>query len=119
MHAVLGAAADHAIVVEQRLAHLSIHGEKRLPSLGAWQTISITLLSGTSTGRLVSMCGHTGVMQMAATAGNTIGPPAESEYAVEPVGVAMISPSALNVLTILRIHVRLQIDHARDLGFAR
>ena len=28
-----------------------------------------------------------------------IGPPADSEYAVEPVGVAMISPSALNVLT--------------------
>ena len=32
---------------------------------------------------------------MTPTAGLTIGPPADSEYAVEPVGVATISPSAL------------------------
>jgi hypothetical protein len=61
--------------------------------------ISITLVSGTSTGRLVKVCGQTGVMQMASTVGNTIGPPADNEYAVEPVGVATMSPSALKVLT--------------------
>ena len=55
----------------------------------------ITLVSGTSTGRLVSVCGQMGVRQMAGTAGKITGPPADSEYAVEPVGVEMISPSAL------------------------
>ena len=55
----------------------------------------ITLVSGTSTGRLVSMCGQMGVMQMAGTEGKMMGPPAESEYAVEPVGVEMMRPSAL------------------------
>jgi hypothetical protein len=36
-----------------------------------------------------------GVMQMAGTEGKMMGPPAESEYAVEPVGVEMMRPSAL------------------------
>ena len=31
--------------------------------------------------------------------GDTIGPRAEKEYAVEPVGVATITPSAENVVT--------------------
>ena len=57
--------------------------------------IWITLSSGTITGRLVSVCGQIGVIASAATEGKTMGPPAESEYAVEPVGVATISPSAL------------------------
>ena len=39
----------------------------------------MTLVSGTSTGRLVSMCGQIGVMQMAGTEGKMIGPPADSE----------------------------------------
>jgi hypothetical protein len=37
------------------------------------------------------MCGQMGVRQMAGTEGKIIGPPAESEYAVEPVGVQMMS----------------------------
>ncbi len=41
------------------------------------------------------MCGQMGVRQIAPTDGKMIGPPAESEYAVEPVGVATIKPSAL------------------------
>ena len=57
--------------------------------------IRIVLVSGTMTGRLVSMCGQMGVRQIALTEGKMMGPPAESEYAVEPVGVATIKPSAL------------------------
>ena len=64
-------------------------------SSGPREVTRITLVSGTSTGRLVSMCGQIGVRQMAGTDGKMIGPPAESEYAVEPVGVEMIRPSAL------------------------
>ena len=39
----------------------------------------MTLVSGTMTGRLVSVCGQIGVRQKAATEGKMIGPPAESE----------------------------------------
>ena len=45
------------------------------------------------------MCAATGVTTVPATDGDTIGPPAENEYAVEPVGVATITPSAENVVT--------------------
>ena len=48
------------------------------------------------TERFVSTCGQIGVMTKTPDSGDKIGPPAESEYAVEPVGVAMINPSALN-----------------------
>ena len=41
------------------------------------------------------MCAAIGVTTMASTPGTTIGPPALSEYAVEPVGVATMMPSAL------------------------
>ena len=37
--------------------------------------------------------GAIGVSRMACVMGATIGPPAESEYAVEPVGVDTMSPS--------------------------
>ena len=40
------------------------------------------------------MCGDTGVSTRQRSAGDTIGPRAENEYAVEPVGVATITPSA-------------------------
>ena len=40
------------------------------------------------------MCGDTGVSSTARWRGDTIGPRADSEYAVDPVGVATISPSA-------------------------
>ena len=50
---------------------------------------------GSSTSeRSNSMCGDTGVSSRARWRGDTIGPRAESEYAVEPVGVATMSPSA-------------------------
>src|ERR1039457_5708439 len=68
-------------------------------SSGPREVTRITLVSGTMTGRLVSMCGQMGVRQMAGTDGKIIGPPAESEYAVDPVGVARISPSALYLQT--------------------
>ena len=41
-----------------------------------------------------SMCGDTGVSSTARCRGETTGPRADSEYAVEPVGVATIRPSA-------------------------
>jgi len=56
-------------------------------------------VSGTITGRFVSMCGQIGVMQTADTVGKITGPPADSEYAVEPVGVEMINPSSLYAAT--------------------
>ena len=46
-------------------------------------------------GRTTSVCGQIGVATMQSTVGTTIGPPAESEYAVEPVGVERMIPSAL------------------------
>ena len=51
-------------------------------------------VAGTTTGRLVSVCGQIGVTTKARTSGVTIGPPAARVYAVEPVGVATMSPSA-------------------------
>ena len=50
-------------------------------------------------GRLLSVCGAMGVMISASMAGCTIGPPADRLYAVDPVGIAMIKPSALTVVT--------------------
>ena len=40
------------------------------------------------------MWGEIGVSTMHRRSGEAIGPPAENEYAVVPVGVATISPSA-------------------------
>jgi hypothetical protein len=45
------------------------------------------------------MCAAIGVTTMHGTEGETIGPPALNEYAVEPVGVAEMTPSAENVVT--------------------
>ena len=50
--------------------------------------------AGSTTGRCESVCGEIGDTSSMRTEGSTIGPPAESEYAVEPVGVATMSPSA-------------------------
>ena len=44
------------------------------------------------------MCGDTGVSSRQRWRGDTIGPRAEKEYAVEPVGVATITPSAAYVV---------------------
>ena len=56
------------------------------------------LLSGLKTiGLLESENELRGVRTKASTSGDTIGPPAAAEYAVEPVGVATIRPSALSL----------------------
>ena len=44
--------------------------------------------------RSISECGHMDVITKQFRSGLKIGPPAASEYAVEPVGVEMITPSA-------------------------
>ena len=48
-------------------------------SSGPREVTRTTLVSGTSTGRFVSMCGQIGVIQIAGTDGKIIGPPADSE----------------------------------------
>jgi hypothetical protein len=53
-----------------------------------------TLVSDKTIGRTLRLCGEIGVTTMFPDPGKTIGPPQLSEYAVEPVGVATISPSA-------------------------
>jgi len=69
------------------------------PTSGPREVTRITLVSGTRTGRLVSMCGQIGVSSTAGSAGCRIGPPAARLYAVEPVGEETIRPSARNVDT--------------------
>ncbi len=55
--------------------------------------------AGMTIGRLVSVCGAIGVTITASTLGRTIGPPAARLYAVDPVGVATIRPSAFTRVT--------------------
>ena len=43
---------------------------------------------------MASVCGDTGVTRIDSTVGTTTGPPALSEYAVDPVGVLITTPSA-------------------------
>jgi len=59
--------------------------------------ILISSEAGTTSGRTVSECGQMAVTTMHSTSGTTMGPPADSEYAVEPVGVAKITPSAVKL----------------------
>src|SRR5208283_3472398 len=59
----------------------------------------IVALSVTTRGLWVSEWGHTGVTTKEVTDGISTGPPAAREYAVEPVGVAMMTPSALQLNT--------------------
>ena len=49
-------------------------------------------------GLLEIVCGQMGVRTRALSSGARMGPPAAKEYAVEPLGVAMIMPSAEKVL---------------------
>ena len=63
-------------------------------------TSSCTWLAALSTNeRSKTMWAAIGVSTSESTLGLTIGPLAENEYAVEPVGVATITPSAENVVT--------------------
>src|SRR5690606_2467829 len=55
---------------------------------------SSSLSAEITIGRTFKLCGATGVMTKLPLPGMIIGPPQLREYAVEPVGVAMIIPSA-------------------------
>ena len=61
-----------------------------LPSISKEMTES----SEITMGRTFRLCGATGVMTKFLESGKTIGPPQLKEYPVEPVGVAMMMPSA-------------------------
>ena len=64
-------------------------------------TISSRALSGNTIGFDETECAHIGVMHIPPRRGSRTGPPADSEYAVEPVGVAAIRPSARYVAIVL------------------
>ena len=53
------------------------------------------LLSEITKGRFVKVWGQIGVIIISGRFGATMGPPADNEYAVEPVGEEIIIPSAL------------------------
>ena len=55
----------------------------------------MTLPSDITIGRIVRLCGDMGVRTTARHEGDIIGPPALSEYAVDPVGVDTMIPSPL------------------------
>ncbi|MNR05464.1 hypothetical protein D3C85_1214970 [compost metagenome] len=57
-------------------------------------TIFSSLLPSTTIGLPDKVWGYIGTITMASSLGCMIGPPADSAYAVEPVGVATIRPSA-------------------------
>ena len=65
-----------------------------LPLSFAATTISTEFLSEKTTGFANIECGQIGVIKMQSISGEIIGPPADSEYAVEPVAVDKIKPSA-------------------------
>jgi len=52
------------------------------------------LLAGNTIGRLLSVCGQMGTIAMVSSEGCMIGPPPDSAYAVDPVGVVTMTPSA-------------------------
>src|SRR6185503_4886701 len=68
-------------------------------SLSVFSNNSISASSGTTIGRFESVKGQIGVITIAFIEGKITGPPADKLYAVEPVGVEMIRPSARNELT--------------------
>ena len=70
----------------------------RLPDLSLNAT-SMTASSGTTMGRFESVKGQIGVINYRIHRRKNTGPPAERLYAVEPVGVETIKPSARNELT--------------------
>lgn len=65
-------------------------------------------------GRTERTAGQIGVKMKASMRGWMIGPPAESEWPVEPVGVASITPSDLNEIIFLwSISARREIKRAK------
>ena len=72
---------------------LSAEIEASLLRVFMWSATSLE--SGITIGRIVRLCGANGVSRNEWHEGAKIGPPALNEYAVEPVGVEMITPSPL------------------------
>src|SRR5690606_24712877 len=65
------------------------------PSLGDRARISTARTEDgpTTSGRANNACAETGTSSVASTSGQTTGPPAENAWAVEPVDVAITTPS--------------------------
>ena len=82
--------------------------------------MTVTVRSGESTKDFAAMMwAQMGVMMMFAASGSTIGPPADIEYAVEPVGVAIITPSPAKLVISVPVRVDGEIyavDVALDHG---
>src|SRR6266568_8147016 len=71
--------------------------------------------------RFVKTCGQIGVITKTPDSGSRIGPPADNEYAVEPVGVATIRPSALNSVSgspLTLVHKRTRRESSPRLSTA-
>ena len=67
-------------------------------------------LSASTSDRSNSMCGDTGVSTRQRSAGDAIGPRTENEYAVVPVGVATITPSAAYVVNGAAVDRHVEAD---------
>jgi len=78
------------------------------------RTISTTiwLESGKTMGRFDSACGAIGTSTIPPRVGCSKGPPADSEYAVEPVGVEMIKPSERWLYMEVAVDFDAQFGHA-------
>ena len=81
-----------AVALGEREVRVAVAVRGRVAA--AHDVIVIVAASATAIGRCVSACGATGTSANAASRGSRIGPPADSAYAVEPVGVATMMPSA-------------------------
>jgi hypothetical protein len=68
-------------------------GETELPARAGRTWSFMWLFPGNNRGLNDRLLGHIGVTSNASTDGWTMGPPADKEYAVEPVGVEIINPS--------------------------
>jgi len=76
------------VPLHYRHPHLSVDAQKTVgPAIQPHRNAG---MAPTTSGRWVSECGQMGVIRIASTLGINTGPPAASEYAVEPVGVEMI-----------------------------
>ena len=67
----------------------------------------------TTTGRNARLCAQIGVIVTPPTSGWTIGPPALALYAVDPVGVAMITPSPMMSTPVSSSSIRSDISIMR------
>ena len=69
------------------------HNSTKKPFVFSSTVISAS--AGSTMLRVLSVCGAIGVSRIREASGETIGPPAERLYPVDPVGVEMMMPSAL------------------------